>query len=186
MGLDIKKLKSAKFVDRTKEIPIPLEMIKAAGWKKGTKWTIKALPGEALYSVRASVERNKNIEELVQKLVSGSVKEKVDAALGTLGLGDELPDDYVRRLNILRLGSKDPEIDHEFAKFVALNFPTFFNMATDEIQVLTGQGRSLGESSPSGQTQKYGQALLCAQGGGSGERRDFYSKHVPIFFRRDF
>ena len=154
MGLDIKKLRSAKFVDRTKEIPIPGEMIKGAGWKKGSKWVVKALGGEELYSIRAAVERNKNIEELVQKLVSGSIKEKVEAALGTLGIGDELPDDYVRRLNILRLGSADPEIDHEFAKFVALNFATFFNEATDQIQVLTGQGRSLGESKPSGQTQK--------------------------------
>ena len=154
MGLDLKKIKSAKFVDRTKGLPIPAEMMKAAGWKKGVEWMIKALPGEALYSVRASVDRNRNIEELVQKLVGGSVKEKVEAALGTLGLGDDLPDDYVRRLNILRLGTVDPEIDHEFAKFVALNFPTFFNEATDQIQVLTGQGRSLGESNSSGPTRK--------------------------------
>lgn len=154
MGLDLKKLKSAKFVDRTKEIPIPAEMIKGAGWKKGAKWVVKALPGEDLYSVRAAVERNKNIEELVKKLVSGSIKEKVEAALGSLGIGDDLPDEYVRRLNILRLGSVDPEIDHEFAKFVALNFPTFFNEATDQVQILTGQGRSLGESKPSGPTRK--------------------------------
>lgn len=154
MGLDTKKLKSAKFTDRTKGVPIPAALIKAAGWKKGTKWVVKQLSGEELYEVRAAVDRNKNVQELVSKLVSGSVKEKVDAALGTLGIGDQLPDDYVRRLNILRLGSADPVIDHEMAKFVATNFATFFNELTDQVQVLTGQGRTLGESSPSGKTQK--------------------------------
>ena len=154
MGLDLKKIRSAKFVDRTKEVPIPGDLKKAAGWPVKTKWRIRALEGEELYQVRQAVERSRNTEELVQKLVSGSVKEKVEAALGSLGIGDDLPDEYIRRLWILRLGSVDPKIDHEFAKFVAKNSATFFNVLTDQIQVLTGQGRSLGESKPSGQTRK--------------------------------
>lgn len=154
MGLDLKKIKSAKFKDRTKEMVIPAELLKGAGWPKGTKWIIKALSGEELYRVRQAVERARNTEELISKLVSGSAKEKVEAALGALGLGDELPDEYVRRLNILKMGSVDPAIDHEFAKFMAQNFATFFNELTDQVQVLTGQGRSLGESKPSGQTRK--------------------------------
>lgn len=157
MTLDTKKLMSSKFVDRTKSLDIPAAMIKAAGWKKGTKWVVKALSGEELYKIRVAVTRNQNIQEVVKKLVSGSVKEKVDAALVALGIGDDqLPDDYVRRLHILKLGSVDPEIkdQQELAIFVANNFPIFFTEATDQIQALTGMGRSLGESKPSGQTPK--------------------------------
>ena len=154
MGLETKKLISSKFSDRTEGVECPADLVKAAGWKKGTKWMIKALEGEALYDIRAAVDRNKNLEELVTKLTSGSVKEKVDAALSSLGIDDRLPDDYVRRLNILRHGSADPECDLELAKFVARNFATFFTTLTDKIQILTGMGRSLGESKPSGQTRK--------------------------------
>jgi hypothetical protein len=154
MGLDTKKLQSAKFSDRTSSLVIPPELIKAAGWKKSAKWVVRQLSGEELYEVRAAVDRNKNVEELIAQLVSGSAKEKAKAALETIGVGEQLPDDYVRRLNILRLGSVDPKVDHELAKFVALNFPTLFNCLTDRIQQLTGKGRTLGESSPSGPTQK--------------------------------
>lgn len=154
MGLETKKLMTSKFEDRAEPMDIPADILKAAGWKKGTKWMVRALSGEELYAVRGAVDKNKNLEELMKRLISGEIRDKVEAALETLGFGDQLPDDYVRRLNILKLGSVDPECDLELAKFVAMNAATFFNCLTDKIQALTGQGRSLGESKPSGQTRK--------------------------------
>ena len=152
MGIDLKKMRALKFKDRTEEVPVP--MYNEASKNGKAVWIIRGLSGEELYAVREAVTRAANTEELMAKVLSGEVKEKVQAALDLLGLGDQLPDEYIRRLNILRLGSVDPKVSHEDAKQLALDFPILFNELTDKIQNLTGMGRTLGESKPSGQIQK--------------------------------
>ena len=81
------------------------------------------------------------------------MKNKVSAALEAIGISDKLPDEYVRRLNVLRLGSVEPEIDHEDAKKIADYNALVFSKLTDEIMILTGYGKS-GESNASGPTRK--------------------------------
>jgi hypothetical protein len=148
MGIDTKKLKTASFKDRTDEIKV--EQLKLF-FPQGEKpiWKIRAISGEEMYSVRAAVDRARNTEEILSQLVSGSSKQKAEAALKALGLGDDLPEDYIRRLHILRFGSVDPNLMDdveglEICKKVADAFPTLFNTLTDRIQAITGLGK-LGE-----------------------------------------
>jgi len=153
MSIDLKKLKTTKFKDRTKDIEVePLKDF----FSKDDKpiWTVKALSGEELYLVRQAVERSRNIDELVSQLVSGSPKKKVEAALKSLGISDDLPEEYIRRLHCLRHGSAKPDLKNdveglEICKIIAENHAVLFNRLTDEIMALTGLGK-LGEFKSAG------------------------------------
>jgi hypothetical protein len=160
MGIDTKKFKTAKFRDRTEEIKV--NQLKSF-FPKDEKaiWIIRAITGEEMYHVRAAVERSRNIEEILSQLVSGTSKEKATAAIKALGLDEkDLPEDYIRRLHILRYGSTDPNLRDEvegleICKKIAETHPTLFNTLTDRIMQITGLGK-LGESIASGNKQKSG------------------------------
>jgi hypothetical protein len=152
MGFDVEGFQAASFSFREKDIPVPA-LKKFFGKDEKPVFKIRGLTGEEMFRVRAAVSRAQNIEELVNQIAAGNIKEKVAAAVEAMGLGDGLPDDFVMRLNILKLGSVDPDLDFEDCKKVADKFPTMFSKLTDEIQVLTGKGQ-LGESQPSGATRK--------------------------------
>ena len=95
----------------------------------------------------------------MSQLVSGTSKEKADAAIKVLGLDEkELPEDYVRRLHILRYGSADPDLRDdvegpEICKKIAEAHPTLFDQLTNRIMQITGLGK-LGESNASGIKKK--------------------------------
>lgn len=158
MGIDIKKLKTASFKERTEEIKV--EQLKDF-FPQGEKpiWIIRAISGEEMYHVRNAVEKSRNIEEIISQLVSGTDKQKVTAALRALGLDQkELPEDFIRRLHILRYGSADPDLKNdveglEVCKKIAEAHPTVFDNLTNRIMAITGLGK-LGESSASGMKKK--------------------------------
>jgi hypothetical protein len=152
MGFDLKKYRTAKFTERTKDVPVP----QLKDWfTNGDKpvFVVRGLEGEELFEVRTAVEKNRNTQEILEKLVSGEVGEKVEAALRALGIGDDLPDDYVRRLHTVKLGLKKPKSNLEDIKLIAKRHPVLFTNLSEEIMALTGMGQ-LGESSASGQTRK--------------------------------
>jgi hypothetical protein len=158
MGIDIKKFKTAKFKDRTEEIKV--DQLKSFFPKEDKPvWIIRAITGEEMYFVRAAVEKSRNIEQVLSQLVSGTSKQKAEAAVKVLGLDEkDLPEDYIRRLHILRYGSIDPNLRDEvegleICKKIAQTHPTLFNTLTDRIMQLTGLGK-LGEVSASGNKQK--------------------------------
>lgn len=154
MAFEAKKFEKTNFSPREKEVEVKeLKSFFTNGDKPVFK--IRGLTGEELFSVRAAVERAQNIEELVNQLASGNTKQKVSAAINALGLGDGLPDDYVRRLRVLIYGSVEPDINLELSKKIADAYPTVFTRLTDQIMLLTGAGK-LGESKPSGTTRKSG------------------------------
>jgi hypothetical protein len=153
MGIDIKKFRTAKFEERTEKIKV--DQLKSF-FPKGEKpvWTIRTITGEEMYFVRAAVEKSRNIEEVLTQLVSGSSKQKAEAAIKALGLDEkELPEDYIRRLHVLKYGSLDPNLKDdveglEVCKKIAETHPTLFNTLTDRIMQITGLGK-LGESTAS-------------------------------------
>ena len=158
MGIDIRKLKTARFKDRIEEIEV--KQLKDF-FPDGEKpiWKIRAISGEEMYFVRNAVERSRNTEELISQLLSGSGKQKAIAAIRTLGLDEkDQPEDYVRRLHILRYGSIDPDLKSdveglEICKKVADNYATVFDLLTNRIMALTGLGK-LGESNAFGTAKK--------------------------------
>ena len=151
-GFNAKKFETTNFNYREKDIDIP-EMKDFFDGRKKPIWRVRGLTGIELANVRDAVTRNQNFERLVQQLTSNLSKTKVEAVTTAFGMGDDLPDDYVRRLTILKLGSVDPILPHDQIVKLAETFPVTFSKLTDEIMILTGAGK-LGESTASGMTQK--------------------------------
>jgi len=151
-GFNDKKFASTNFIYREKEIDVP-ELKEFYDGRKKPIWIVRGLTGIELAEVRDAVTRNQNFERLVQKMTSNLSRDKVEAVTTAFGMGDDLPDDYVRRLKILGLGSVDPKLPHDQVVKLADTFPVTFSRLTDEIMILTGVGK-LGESNASGTIQK--------------------------------
>ena len=160
MTFDLNKFEATNYKDRTKKIPVPA-LKKFFGDKEKPVWTVRGLSGIELAEVREAAQRNLNLESVIELIMSNIPKEKVKAVKDIIGLPGESksegsPDDYVRRLAILRLGSVEPKVEQPIAVKLAANHPVTFSTLTDEIMALTGKGR-LGEFSASGTTPKSGQ-----------------------------
>jgi hypothetical protein len=158
MGINIRKLKTTSFKDRTEEIKVE-QLKEFFPQDEKPVWIIRAISGEEMYFVRTAVEKSRNIEEVISQLVSGTGKQKAEAALKAMGLDEsDQPEDFIRRLHILRYGSVDPDLKNdveglEVCKKVADAHPTVFDNLTNRIMAITGLGK-LGESSASGSKKK--------------------------------
>jgi hypothetical protein len=152
LSFDLKKFETTNFNYREKEIDVP-ELKEFFNGKKKPKWKIRGLTGIELAEVRASVNKNKDIEKMVELISSEFSKDKIEAFKEAFGMNDQAPDDWVRRVTILIFGSVDPVVDRPLAVKFGEVFPVTFQTLTDQIQILTGQGK-LGEFTASGQTQK--------------------------------
>jgi hypothetical protein len=153
MGFDVQKFQGASFKDRTAEVPV--EDLKGFfGDKDKAIWTVRGLTGEELAFARDAEERARSVNALVEGLAGKGAGAKVKVIKDELGLSDDkAPADYIRRLEILKYGSVDPEIDKPTSVKLAANYPTTFYLLTNKILELTGLGR-LGELSGSGTTKK--------------------------------
>lgn len=153
MGFDTQKFQGINFKDRVAEIEIQ-DLAEFFDKKEKPIWRVRGLRGEELAVARESEETARNLNAIIEGITAKSAKGKAKAIMQELGLSDDkAPGDYVRRLELLRLGSVDPAIDKPIAVKLANNYPTAFYQLTNKILELTGLGR-LGESKGSGTTRK--------------------------------
>ena len=162
MGFDIQKFETADFKFREKRIPVPeLKAFFAAD--EPAEWAIRSLTGAELAAVRDSVQRAKDMESIIDGLAGGNGKEKVQAVKDAMGI-DGAPDDHIRRLTMLELGTVSPKIQRKHIVKLSEAFPVLFTTMSTEIMSLTGQGKSLGESIASGEIPESEQASPSAPG----------------------
>ena len=76
-------------------------------------------------------------------MLSTSSDDKAEAVKKLVGLDDSVPQDIARRLEMLALGSVDPEADLELAVKLCTHFPIEFFSLTNAITKLTGQGAEI-------------------------------------------
>jgi hypothetical protein len=153
MGFDLQKFQGASFKDRIEEVKVD-DLKEFFEGKEHPIWKVRGLTGEELAFARDAEERARNVNALIEGLAAKSAKGKIKAIKDELGLTDDkAPDDYIRRLEMLRYGSVDPEVDKPTVVKLAANYPTTFYQLTNKILELTGLGR-LGESNGSGTTKK--------------------------------
>jgi hypothetical protein len=139
MTFDKKRFMKTEFVPRIEKVPVPdLKEF----FEEGAEpvWSVRNLSGHELGKVNEAAQRNKTIGAILDGIISTDAKEKVNAIKASLGLDDNTPDDIARRLDLLAIGSVDPEIDHEMAVKVCTYYPIEFYQLTNAITKLTGQG----------------------------------------------
>lgn len=155
--MDIQKFLSASFTQRESEVPVPA--LKSF-FPKGQKavWKVRGLTAAELGRAREAKERTDTIKSVVSAMAGEG--DKAAALRDVMGLSEgEVPRDISMRIEMLVLGSVDPEIstdNRDVAVKLAESFPTAFYTITNEIQNLTGQGAELGKPKRSGTTRKSG------------------------------
>lgn len=165
MGLDVDRFLNADFHAREERVPVPdLAGLFPAG--EEPVWVVRGLTGLELGRVLEAGDRQRNLAALVGAVAAGSPQEKGEALRRLVGLSDEdSPDNYVKGIELLMAGSVDPPCSRELAVRFADAFATEFWLLVGRINVLTGQGKTLGKPSGSGQTPESEPPSPCATTG---------------------
>lgn len=162
MGFDLQKFETADFKFREKKVPVP-QLASFFGDGEPAEWIVRNLTGAELAAVRDSIQRAKDLESIVEGLASDSGKDKIQAVKDAMGITGD-PEDHIRRLTMLELGTVSPKIQRKHAVRLGEAYPVLFTTLTHEIMSLTGQGKSLGESIASGEIQESSQVSPSAPG----------------------
>jgi hypothetical protein len=153
MPFDVKAFKKAKFEDRTEDVPVP-ELKRWFSEDEEPVITVRSLTGIEVAICRQAAEKYSTLKMVLEKIASSMASEKADGVSEILKLGDNTPEEAARRIEYLRLGCVSPELDVESAPMFFENYPMTAWVLTNKIIELTGEGRSPGESKPSGKKQK--------------------------------
>lgn len=139
--MNLNKFEQASILQRTREIDVPqLQDFFDEG--KDPIWRIRALSSEDIAMVNDAQERNASIGTLVTAIVGSSGADKAEAIKSAMGIGDETPQDVVRRIEIMLRGSidLDPESHRDIVIKIAMYYPTVFMTISNEILSLSGEG----------------------------------------------
>lgn len=153
MSFDTKKFLKTEFEARTEEIKVP-DLNEY--FKDGTDavWVVRGLTGHELGHVNEATDKYRNIDAIVESLLSDKSKEKAGAIKQLIGMDSSTPGDIVRRLELLKFGSVDPICDDELAVKLCTFFPIEFMILTNAITKLSGQGAVKKKQTNSGDVRK--------------------------------
>jgi len=151
MAFDIDKFGQANFSHRTMDIKVP-DLKHFFEDDEEAVWKVRGLTGHELAKVNEAIKLNRDVDSIFSGIASELHSERIDSVKEVLGLGDNSPDDLVRRISALRMGSVEPAITQEISVKLADSFPTTFYLLTNKIFELTGEGKTMGESKASGET----------------------------------
>ena len=151
--MDIDRFKNTTFEKRTEDVPVPA--LKDF-FDKGDEpvFKIRGLSGPELAEVHAAVDKYKDVNKLIEGLLSDDMKAKIEAIKESMGITEKTPIDFVRRIEMFKRGMVDPVADDDFTMKYAENFPVDFYHVTNRISNLSGLGSMPGKSRPSGKTKK--------------------------------
>ncbi len=153
MSFDLKKFSKAKFTARTEAVPVPALAVFFADEAKA-EFVVRGLTGEEMARVNEAQTKSKNIAAIIEAIASQTQSEKVKGLKDSLGLGDDMPSDLARRIEMLALGCVEPELDVQAASKIFRVAPVDGYNLTNKITVLSGQGMTVGEQPASGSKAK--------------------------------
>lgn len=133
---------------REEEVEVP-EL--AAWFDKDDKpvWKVRGLSHKELSISEERSAKGKNITDFLGALTNDAEKIKLMKAL--VGHEEGTPKETARRIEMLAIGSVEPEIDFDTAVKMAQHFPVVFGSLTNTILKLTGLGSDVvGKPMPSG------------------------------------
>lgn len=100
-------------------------------------------------NIRASIEKTK---ALVTALHEAGVTRPSAAIKNWLGLGDDLPEEYVRQIEYVLLCTVTPALKRQQVLWLARFQPFFFKNLFEQIMLLSFEGADVGEAPPSTET----------------------------------
>src|SRR5690554_989692 len=137
MAFDLKAFQKAQFVPR--EMDVTLDAVAEAGMGDGVV-KVRGLTARELAEAEESAQNGKLLSDLVEKL-AGSGKEKVGALMEGIGFNQDVPASLAKRLEHVRLGVMEPQMDLADVAKLAEVFPVEFTILANKIMELTGKGQ---------------------------------------------
>ena len=155
MAFDTERFKTSNYSRRTFDMPVP-DLKDFFDEDETPIWKLQGITALEFAEVNDAIANNRDKLEIVQQVLSAiSAEDKVQAILEASGVSSEdVPNDYVRRIELLQRGSVEPKCDHTLAKKLADVHGVTFYALTRKIDELSGMGQQLGESNASGQTSQ--------------------------------
>lgn len=147
MPFDLKKFRSAKLTARTEDIPMP-GLKEFFTENEEPVFKVRGMTGAEMFQVRESVEKRRDLQLIVSKLLSGdgsAIGEAVEEFYGSV------PEEFVKRVETLLIGCVSPELTRQDAMKLFRHFPTQASIITTRILYLTGEGSLPGELKDSGE-----------------------------------
>ena len=157
MGFDSKRFLATQFIPREEDVPVK-DLKDFFGEGDKPVWRVRGLTGYELGKVEEIKRRNRKIENIIEGIVSDGSRKQVQAIRQLIGNTKEATDDIAKRLEMLVIGSVDPECDLDLAIKLLTAFPIEFFDLTNRVNLLTGKGHIPGKAKPSGKTPKSEQA----------------------------
>jgi len=156
-GFDTKKFLKTKFSTRTADVAVPA--LKAY-FPDGAEpvWRVRGLTGQEVGTARQAAAGRKDLVSIMDGLLGQAGPEKATAIKDMLNLSGDIPEDVVKRITYLTLGSIDPPGSEELSVSLCENFPVEFYDITNQILSLTGLGKMPGKQEPSGEIKESGPA----------------------------
>lgn len=139
-AFDAQAFMQAGLVPRTRAVRVPALAEWFGGDAAGAEWVVRGITANELARVNEAELRNRRESALVEALAAGNRTEIIQEMQDVLGRGRNTAPDLARRLELLTLGSVEPECDEEFAVRLAETFPVQFFELTNAVLALTGQG----------------------------------------------
>lgn len=155
MAFESSRFLATQFIPREDDVPVP--DLKEFFGGEDPVWRVRGLTGFELGKVEEVKRRNKQIENILEGIVSAGSKKQIAAVKKLVGNTKDATDDVAKRLELLVIGSVDPVCDLELSKKLLTAFPIEFFDITNRINILTGKGHIPGKAKPSGKTPKSGQ-----------------------------
>lgn len=153
MAFDSKRFAREKFEPRTESVPVPA-LADWFGEGEAAEWKVRGITGNESARINEAATKARATGDLAAALASAAgSKERIDGILTAAGLptdAKQTPEDMVRRLEMLVIGSVEPAIDLPVALQLAKAFPFEFFQLTTRIIALTGLGHIPGKPKPSG------------------------------------
>lgn len=151
--MNIDAFRAETYERRTATVPVPA-LSKFFPEGSDSELVVQSLTGPEVFRAEERKDSNTAIDVLVRKLVGQDQQEKVDAALGAMGLGgDALPARLVKAIAFVEFGVREPSLTQADAVRLAEYHIDTFLALFRKIDQLTALGHvSMGELNASGQT----------------------------------
>lgn len=155
MEFDVQKFTSTAFQQRTGEVEVEglRPFFKGVAEKEVPRWRVRGLSGAELALSNEAMTRNRNRNAIAEGMLSGVDDKVAEAVKGLLGTDGKVPDELAKRIEMLVIGSVEPECSHQLAVKLAEAFPVEFHALTNEIVKLTGLGGEPGKPKRSSGTK---------------------------------
>lgn len=141
MPFDLKQFRKTQLAARTEDIPTPeLKLFFAEDEKPVFK--VRGMAGDEMYRVREAVEKRRDLQAIVSRLMSGEGSAMADAIEDYFGV---VPEEFARRVEILLVGCLDPVLTRQDVMKLFRHYPTQAHAICTRILHLTGEGSLPGE-----------------------------------------